>query len=460
MPLNFYAPHHAYATSNGVCQQENEFRQMVAALHAAGIEVILDVVYNHTCEGDHTGPTYSWKGIDNSSIYMLTGDPQRPFANFSGTGNTLHTSNRAVRHTIVDSLRHWDREMHVDGFRFDLASIFTRSSDGSINLSNPPIINEIAMDAELNDNRLIAEPWDAQGEFQLGKRFPGQRWMQWNSHYRDTLQRFVRGDMGCVAELMTRLYGSDDLFPDDRSHAYQPFLSINYITSHDGFTLYDLVSYNHKRNWANGHDNTDGSHPLSWNCGWEGGDNVPVEVLDLRKQQIKNFVALLMLSNGTPMFRMGDEMLQTQAGNNNPYNQDNETTWLNWDAKQKHADMLRFFQQMIAFRKRHPSICRSRFWRDDVSWHGYKHWPDMSDGSRQLAFFLSGASQGDNDLYVMMNSGEEEIDFGIHQGRIGEWKVVVDTSQPSPDDIYEEPIVVVDVAEYRVLPRSVVVLIR
>ncbi|GAA4456983.1 isoamylase [Novipirellula rosea] len=458
MPMNFYSPHHAYATAPGACPQQHEFRTMVKALHAADIEVILDVVYNHTCEGDLRGPTYSFKGIDSSSAYVMTGDPDAPFANYSGTGNTLHTANRAVRRHIIDSLRFWDSEMRVDGFRFDLASIFTRNSDGSINLDDPPIISEIGTNADLTNNRLIAEPWDAGGEFQLGRKFPGQRWMQWNAHYRDTLQRFVRGDDGMVGDLMTRLYGSADLFPDDRMHAYQPPLSVNYITSHDGSTLYDLVSYNQKRNWANGHNNTDGSQEASWDSGWEGDDGVPAEIVRLRKQQIKNFISLLMLSNGTPMFRMGDEFLQTQGGNNNPYNQDNETSWLAWDRLREHRDIFRFVKQMIDFRKSHPSISRSRFWRDDVKWYGSGHHVDFSTSCKQLAYALHGASQNDCDLYVMINAGDEPIEFGIQAGTPGSWFRIVDTSRPSPDDFTASPDKTIQQAAYKVAGRSVVVL--
>ena len=459
MPLNFFSPHHAYATVPGACQQQHEFRTMVKALHGAGIEVILDVVYNHTCEGDHQGPVYSFKGIDNSSAYIITGNPDAPFANYSGTGNTMHTANRAVRRHIVDSLRFWDSQMHVDGFRFDLASVFTRNSDGSINLKDPPIVSEIGTDADLSNNRLIAEPWDADGEFQLGQKFPGQRWMQWNARYRDALQQFVRGDKGLVAELMTRLYGSADLFPDDRMHAYQPALSVNYITSHDGFTLSDLVSYNQKRNWANGNNNIDGSNESSWNCGWEGDDAVPSEVMKLRQQQIKNFICLLMLSNGTPMFCMGDEFMQTQHGNNNPYNQDNETSWLDWSRRTEFDAIFRFFQRMIAFRKSHPSISRSRFWRDDVRWYGASHHVDMSESSNQLAFCLHGASQQDADIYVMINAGTAAVDFGIFEHAIGTWHRVVDSSQPSPDDFIETDDEVVNASSYHVNAHSVVVLL-
>lgn len=459
MPLNFFSPHHAYASDPSSCEQANEFKQMVKELHKAGIEVILDVVYNHTCEGDQLGPTYSFKGLDSSTFYMMTGDAEQPFANYSGTGNTLHTANRAVRRGIVDSLRYWDSQMHVDGFRFDLASVFTRNSDGSINLSDPPIVGQIGTDPELTDNRLIAEPWDAGGEFQLGLKFPGQRWMQWNAHYRDTLQRFVRGDEGLVDELMLRLYGSDDLFPDDRMHAFQPSLSVNYITSHDGFTLYDLVSYRAKNNWANGEDNRDGANDASSDYGWDGVENVPSEVMQIRKQQIKNFICLLLLSNGTPMFRMGDEFLQTQFGNNNPYNQDNETTWLNWDRLHEYNDVFRFFREMIAFRKSHPSISRSRFWREDVKWFGAQRLVDMSPGSHQLAFCLHGASQDDDDLYVMINAGLTPAEFGIHEGSPGDWKRIVDTSLAGPAD-FETSGVTLEANHHMVAARSVAVLVR
>ncbi|QDT12676.1 glycogen debranching protein [Planctomycetes bacterium K23_9] len=460
MPLNFFAPHHGYSTDPNASHQQDEFRKMVKALHQAGIEIILDVVFNHTCEGDHHGPTYSFKGIDSSTFYMTSGNPDAPFANYSGTGNTLHTANRAVRRSIIDSLRYWDTEMCVDGFRFDLASIFTRSTDGSIDLDDPPVISQIGTDVELTDCRLIAEPWDAGGAFQLGQKFPGQRWMQWNARYRDTLQQFVRGDRGLIGDLMQRLYGSDDLFPDDRMHAYQPPLSVNYVTSHDGWTLYDLVSYTEKRNWANGHDNQDGADEYSSNCGWEGDEGAPETVVQLRKQQVKNFACLLMLSNGTPMFRMGDEFMQTQQGNNNPYNQDNETSWLDWDLLHTNADVFRFFQRMIAFRKQHPSISRSRFWRDDVKWYGAEHAVDLSAPSQQLAFCLHGGSQNDDDIYVIINAADTPVEFGIHEGQAGDWTRVVDTGRQSPDDFWDASDDRVNIVTYPASARSVVVLLR
>ena len=461
MPLNFFAPHNEYSVGANQCQQLDEFRSMVHSLHAAGIEVILDVVYNHTCEQGLGGPTYSFKGIDNSTYYMLDPKAEHPFVNFSGCGNTLHTVNAATRQLVIDSLRYWVEEMQVDGFRFDLASIFTRYPDGQINTEDPPIFSQIAAEDDLAGIRLIAEPWDAVGTLQLGRKFPGHLWMQWNADYRDTVQKFVRGDAATVPLLMTRMYGSSDHFPDDRIHAFRPRQSINYVTSHDGMTMYDLVSYNVKNNWANGHENQDGPHEYRWNCGWEGDERVPEEVMRLRQQQIKNHFAILMLSNGTPMFRMGDEFMQTQHGNSNPYNQDNETTWLDWKRLERNPDMFRFFKMMISFRKAHPTISRSRFWREDIHWYGAGHEVDLSESSKQLAWCLHGESQHDSDLYVMINSGETEIRFGVFEGAAGDWKRIVDTSLDAGLEIVDEnQAVSVEETTYLVQPRSVVVLKR
>ena len=462
MPLNFFAPYHAYSVTPDQCVQKSEFRHMIQALHAVGIEVLLDVVFNHTCEGNEKGPTYSFKGIDNATYYLMSGNPHDPYSNFSGCGNTLCTANPAVRQLIIDSLRYWAIEMHVDGFRFDLASIFARSSDGSINLDEPPIFAGIAGDPALANVRLIAEPWDAGGTFLLGQRFPGTLWMQWNALYRDTVQRFVRGDAGLVGDLMTRLYASSDLFSDECLRAYRPYQSVNYITSHDGFTLYDLVSYNRRHNAANGHDNTDGANDFSHNCGVEGDDgNVSAKVMQLRKQQVKNFVCLLMLSNGTPMFRMGDEFLHTQRGNNNPYNQDNETSWLDWRRLDEHRDVFRFFKEMIAFRKAHPSISRSHFWRDDVQWLGPDGPVDLSPSSRVLAFHLSGRSVNDGDLYVLINASLDPRNFRVLRGSPGLWRKVIDTAAASPRDISISGLPVDDSLEkVDIAPQSVVVLCR
>ena len=461
-PISFFAPHNGYLSRSGAESQRAQFREMVDALHAAGLEVVLDVVYNHTGEGDHTGPTYSFKGIDNSTYYMITDRPEQPYANYSGTGNTLHCANRAVRRMIMDSVRHWAHDMGVDGLRFDLASVFTRNTDGSINVADAPLLSDVASDPELAGLRFIAEPWDAAGAYQLGRAFPGVTACQWNGQFRDDLRRFVRGDPGMVAQLMRRLYGSDDLFPDDRMNAYRPHQSVNYVTSHDGFTLYDLVAYSTKRNWANGHGNTDGADEnYSWNCGWEGDDGVPPEVAALRRRQAKNFCCLLLLANGTPMLRAGDEFLQTQGGNNNPYNQDNETAWLDWRRLEANAGVFRFFRLMIAFRKAHPSLARSRFWREDVRWYGVGREPDLSWQSHSLAFALHGAREQDCDLYVMINAYREDLDFELQEGAPREWRRVIDTSRDSPLDFLEPgDEASLDSPRYRVAARSVVVLAR
>lgn len=460
MPLNFFSPHHEYSTNQSSCEQHSQFREMVRELHTAGIEVILDVVYNHTCEGDDQGPTYSYRGIDNATYYIASNDAKFPYANFSGTGNTLNTSTPTVRRLILDSLRYWAKEMHVDGFRFDLASVFSRTSDGSIDLSQPPLFDQIAGDPDLANVRLIAEPWDASGLYQLGASFPGRTWMQWNGRFRDTVQRFVRGDRGLVPDLMTRLYGSSDLFPDDTFHAFRPFQSVNYVASHDGFTMYDLVAYNEKHNHANSHNNQDGPNEFNWNSGWEGVEQVPQEVVNLRKRQMKNFCCLLLLANGSPMFRMGDEFMQTQRGNNNPYNQDNETSWLDWQRLEENQEVFRFFKLMIAFRKSHSLLGCSTFWHDNVQWYGAEQ-PEveMSANSQVLAYYLHGASPNDRDLYVMINGSSQPRVFSIHAETETIWNRVIDTSLPSPIDIVAPKAeVAFEKDSYRVNQRSVVVL--
>jgi glycogen operon protein len=460
MPLNFFAPHDRYSSRPEECNQHNEFRAMVKALHAAGIEVILDVVYNHTAEGDQSGPVYSYKGIDNTTYYLMSGRPGNPYADYSGTGNTLRGSDPCVRKLIVDSARYWAQEMHVDGFRFDLASALARKDDGSLNWEDP--IDLGPPHPHPADIRLIAEPWDAAGAYQLGRSFPAKACFQWNGRFRDDMRRFVRGDPGLVPALMQRLYGSDDLFPDDRAHAFHPFQSVNYVSSHDGFTLYDLVSYDRKRNQANGHNNADGPEEnFSWNCGWEGEDGAPPTVLELRRRQAKNFCCLLFLANGTPMFRAGDEFLQTQGGNNNPYNQDNATSWLDWDRLRVNRDVFQFFRSMIGFRKAHASLGRSRFWREDVRWYGTGPAVDMGPDSRTLAFYLDGASQKDADLYVMVNASDGDKTFEIQVGRPGQWRLAFDTGLASPDD-FAEPADrrCIQSSSYAVRSRSIAGMIR
>lgn len=459
MPLNFFSPHAQYASTGNVHEQHLEFRNMVKAFHQAGIGVVLDVVYNHTCEGDHRGPIYSYKGFDSESYYMLSSDSANPYANYSGTGNTLNFSQEQVRKMVMDSLRYWKKEMHVNGFRFDLASVFSRNADGSLNWGEAPIFSEIAADPELSKLRLIAEPWDV-GAYQLGRGFPGMTWLQWNGRFRDDVRRFVKSDAGMVSDLMRRIYGSDDFFPDTRADAYHAYQSVNFVTSHDGFTLYDLVSYDRKRNWANGNNNQDGTDDNhSWNCGHEGDEGAPSAVLALRRKQVKNFCCLLMLSNGIPMFRAGDEFLNTQFGNNNPYNQDNEIGWLDWSQLSANQEIFRFFKGMISFRKDHPTLCRSRFWREDVSWYGTGKDVDFSTNSRSLAFCLHGASQADDDIYVMINAYWEELYFNIQEGTPQEWKRIVDTGLPASDD-FSGTGVPLERMSYAVAPRSMVVLLR
>jgi isoamylase len=460
MPLNFFSPHHAYACSETPCDQINEFKAMVKALHEADIEVMLDVVYNHTTEGDEDGPTYSFRGIDNEMYYLLQKDKGH-YRNDTGVGNVLETAHPYVRLMITDSLSFWARQMHIDGFRFDLASIFTRDSEGKINLTDPPIVTEIRVHPDLINTDLVAEAWDL-AAYQLGESFPGLFWRQWNGQFRDDVRSFVRGEPDRTARLMTRLYGSGDLFPDNPENVYHPYQSINFVTAHDGFCLYDLVSYNSKHNEANGHNNEDGTdYNLSWNCGWEGDEGAPAEVLELRKRQIKNFCCLLFLSNGTPMMRAGDEFMNTQKGNNNPYNQDNEITWLDWELLGKNHDIFRFFKLMIAFRKDHPTLGRSRFWRGDVRWYGAKGEADISFESRSLAFCLQGSGEEDDDIYVMINSQGKDLEFTLQDGEAREWLRVVDTSLSSPLDIMEpgRESALGDL-NYRVKARSVVAFIR
>jgi glycogen operon protein len=455
MTLSFFAAHQGYAVRDAA----TEFRQMVRAFHRAGIEVWLDVVYNHTCEKDETGPTYSYRGIDNRSYYLL--DSAGRYQDHSQCGNTTRCAHPSVRSLVWRSLRHWAERMGVDGFRFDLASVFARDDNGDVNVDAPPIISEIsALGVDL-DLSLVSESWDV-GAFLLGRSFPGLTWRQWNGQFRDDLRAFVKGDEDMVPALMRRLYGSDDLFPDGPGDVYRPYQSINFVTAHDGLCLYDLVSYNQKHNEANGQDNCDGAmNNRSWNCGWEGDDGAPAEVLALRRRQIKNFFALLMLANGTPMFSAGDEFLHTQHGNNNPYNQDNETTWLDWSQLDRNRDVFRFFRLMIAFRKSHRSIGRSRYWRQDVHWYGADGMVDFAPQSHSLAYCLVGERFGEGDLYVMINAYWEPVRFHIQEGNAGDWKRVVDTSRGSPQDIAEPggewP---VESLDYEVAPRSVVLLER
>jgi isoamylase len=465
--IAFGSPKASYAAGASAHSQVTEFRDMVRAFHRAGLEVILDVVFNHTGEGDDRGRTYSFRGLDNELYYML--GPAGNYLNFSGCGNTVNCNHPVVREQILNCLRFWVAEMHIDGLRFDLASVFGRDSRGNV-LVEPPIVEMIGEDGVLAGTKLIAEPWDAGGLYQLG-HFP-RRWSEWNGRYRDEVRRFWRGEAGFVGALATRLCGSSDIYePAGR----RPMHSLNFVTCHDGFTLWDLVSYNHKHNEANGESGRDGmDENFSWNCGTEGPSLDP-DVNRLRKRQAKNILTTLMLSQGIPMILAGDEFLRTQKGNNNAWCQDNNISWVDWGLAKKNRDFLRFVTMLIALRKRHPALRRRSFFRGtgqhhdmspDIIWHGTEPGqPDFSPASRTLAFCLDGTQterELDRDFYVACNGWREAIDFRIPPSPTGRtWRRVIDTSLLSPFDILaldEGPPVEADTT-YPVLAHSIVVLI-
>jgi glycogen operon protein len=465
--IAFSAPKAAYAWSGRDHGQVVEFRDMVRAFHEAGIEVILDVVFNHTGEGDYRGQTISFRGLDNTVYYLL--DSEGNYLNYSGCGNTVNCNHPLVRDLILTCLRYWVSEMHVDGLRFDLASILGRDQNGQV-MIEPPIVEMIAEDGVLRDTKLIAEPWDAGGLYQVGM-FPfGRRWSEWNARFRDDVRRFWRGDPGQAGALATRLAGSSDLY---QASGRQPVHSINFITCHDGFPLRDLVSYNRKHNEANGEKNRDGlDENFSWNCGFEGPTTNP-EIERLRRRQARNLMATLLLSQGVPMLMAGDEFLRTQGGNNNAWCQDNETSWINWKLAESNADFLRFTRMLITLRRQHPALRRRTFFhgtrpgqRPDLLWHGVLPGkPDFSAESRSLAFSLDGNQTGreaDCDFYVACNAWKEPIRFLIPAAPNGmPWRRIVDTSLPSPQDILEsrDAPVVAARSVYAVAPRSMIVLI-
>ncbi|HEX4589540.1 MAG TPA: alpha-amylase family glycosyl hydrolase, partial [Gemmataceae bacterium] len=467
-PVAFAAPKAAFAARAKEYGQVHEFRDMVKAFHSTGLEVILDVVFNHTGEGDDRGRTYSFRGLDNELYYML--DDRGRYLNYTGCGNTVNCNHPVVRDLIMTCLRYWVGDMHVDGFRFDLASILGRDRRGNV-MIEPPVIESITEDGVLADTKLIAEPWDAAGLYQVGK-FPfGRRWSEWNGKYRDDVRRFWRGDADTISGLATRLCGSSDLYePTGR----KPVHSINFVTCHDGFTLNDLVSYNEKHNEANGEENRDGSDAnWSWNCGIEGPSDNPV-IRRLRHRQARNLMASLLLSEGVPMLMAGDEFLRTQGGNNNAWCQDNETSWVDWKLAEENKFFLRFVREMIALRKRHPGLRRRTFLfgtaghlRPDIAWHGMEpNKPDFSPASRVMAYTLDGSQTGrepDQDIYVAINGDREQTMPlrvpGSPSGR--PWRRVVDTSLSPPLDIVAEgtgPVVVAG-ATYRLPMLSLAVLI-
>jgi glycogen operon protein len=462
---SFWTPHPGYCVSPQQGRQAAEFKQLVRALHAAGIGVILDVVFNHTAEGDHSGPWINFRGISNEIVYHLDPQDRRRYLDFTGCGNTVNCNHPQMTAFIVHCLEYWVAEMHVDGFRFDLASVFTRGDVGVV-LSNPPLPWNIELSRTLADLPLVAEAWDAAGLYQVGA-FPGATWAEWNGAYRDTVRRFVRGDAGLAGVVASRIAGSSDLYAHD---GRSPSDSINFVTCHDGFTLADLVSYNSKHNEANGEDNRDGSNDnLSWNCGTEG-PTADAAILALRRRQAKNFLAILMLSRGVPMLCAGDEVLRSQRGNNNGYCQDNELSWFDWTRLESQREMLEFTRGMIRFRRRHASLTADRFYNGrlvpargipDIEWHGtglrQPPWGDRA--ARVLAFTIAGIGNGEPDVHAILNMSAEAIEAELPAppGRV--WHLAVNTAQAPPQDIVEparqSPLTA---RSQRVTQRSVVVL--
>ncbi|TBR57054.1 glycogen debranching enzyme GlgX [Westiellopsis prolifica IICB1] len=465
-PHSFFAPEVSYCYSPEEKNPINEFRDMVKALHKAGIEVILDVVFNHTSEGNHQGPTINFKGIANSTYYHLVAWDKQYYMDYSGCGNTFNCNHPIAEKLIVECLEFWVKEMHVDGFRFDEGSILSRGQDG-VPMIHPPVVWHIETSATLAETKIIAEAWDAGGLYQIGY-FPGYRWAEWNGRFRDDIRGFVKGDPGLVGAVAARIAGSADLYQET---GHLPINSINFVTCHDGFTLNDLVSYNDKHNEANGENNQDGiSDNLSWNCGVEGETNDPI-IDRLRQKQIKNFAAILMLSQGVPMILAGDEVRRTQKGNNNAYCQDNEISWFDWNLVEKNADIFRFFKLMIDFRQCycHPGLRRSYFFTGevnerglaDISWHGCKLFsPGWNDPDARVLAYTLGGFEGNADIHVMFNMYWEDMEFEIPSLEDRKWYKVVDTALVSPLDIVErgkEVLVSSDVCT--VTNRSIVVLI-
>jgi len=462
-PVSFFAPHQAYSSCQDPLGPLDEFRDMVKALHCAGLEVILDVVFNHTAEGDHDGPTLSFRGFDNTTYYILEQDRSR-YANYSGTGNTLKANHPIVRRMILDSLRYWVKEMHIDGFRFDLASILARGESGQL-IPSPPVLWDIESDPELAGTKLIAEAWDAAGLYEVGS-FVGDSWKEWNGRFRDDVRSFFRGEEGSVTRFADRLIGSPTIYGHEEREAEQ---SVNFITCHDGFTLNDLVSYDRKHNEANGENNRDGTNDnRSWNCGIEGPTTDP-DVEKLRNRQAKNFLTVTMLSVGMPMLLMGDEVRRTQRGNNNAYCQDNETSWFDWTLLTKHADILRFVTLLNARRvlrdaepERHRVTLNQLLRRVNLAWHGVKlNQPDWGEHSHSIAFTAE-LRQERLLFHVILNAFWKPLDFELPRlDSAGEnpWRRWIDTALDPPHDVLEwdraEP---VPSHAYRAESRSVVML--
>jgi glycogen operon protein len=462
-PLSFFAPHDGYSSRSTPLGAVDEFRDMVKALHRAGIEIIMDVVYNHTTEGNENGPTICFRGLANDTYYILPEDKSR-YADYTGCGNTLNANESIVRRLILDSLRYWVGEMHVDGFRFDLASILSRDENGRP-MASPPILWDIESDPILANVKLIAEAWDAAGLYQVG-HFVGDSWKEWNGRFRDDVRAFLKGDNGTARGMACRLTGSPDIYEREER---EPEQSINFITCHDGFTLNDLVSYDAKHNETNGEENRDGANDnLSWNCGVEGPSDEP-EVERLRNRQIKNFLTMTLLATGTPMLLMGDEVRRSQGGNNNAYCQNNETSWFDWALVERHSDIHRFVKSLIALRlnrelptERLDMTLAELLRRQPFQWHGVKlNAPDWSSESHTLVATVSLLDQPIL-LHLIINAYWAALEFEVpprpqpHQA----WRRCVDTSCDPPEDIS-------DWANARnlsgstcvVQPRSVVILL-
>ncbi len=470
--VSFFAPKCSYAYDRSPGAAVREFKEMVRELHLAGIEVILDIVFNHTAEGNEKGPTFSFRGLDNT-IYYILDENKRNYKNYSGCGNTLNCNHPVVRTFIVDCLRYWVVDMHVDGFRFDLGSILGRDQQGHL-MENPPMLERIAEDPILRNTKIIAEAWDAGGAYQVGS-FPGGRWAEWNDRFRDDIRKFWRGDPHEARHFATRIAGSSDLYLRD---GRKPFHSINFITSHDGFTLWDLVSYAEKHNEENGEDNRDGNDS-NWSCnyGYEGSVSNP-NIEATRMRQAKNFMTTLLLSLGTPMLLGGDEFLRTQGGNNNAYCQDNEVSWYDWNLADRKEAFFRFVRELVAFRLRHPAFMRPEFFTGkdgnynaipDITWFDERgRSPDWGRVDKRLSYRLDGskadtfADRDDNDFFVMFNADEAATPFVLAkpiEGRV--WFRAIDTALESPLDIAspgrEEGIA--SQSEYLVRGRSMVVLL-
>ncbi len=459
----FFAPKESYGTGASPGCQVAEFKTMVRELHKAGIEVILDIVLNHTAEGDELGPTLNFRGIENRIYYMLKSD-RRGYQNFSGCGNTLNCNHPVVRSYILDCLRHWVIEMHVDGFRFDLASVLGRDEQGDV-LPNPPLLEAIAEDPILRDVKLIAEAWDAGGAYQVGS-FPGLRWSEWNGRFRDDIRRFWRGEPGLVPLLATRLCGSADLYQGNRK---VPMNSINFVTCHDGFTLNDLVSYQQKHNEANGEQSRDGENVnFSHNYGTEG-DTRDRTIEAVRLRQIKNLLATLLISRGVPMILGGDEFRRTQRGNNNAYCQDNDISWYNWELLREHRELFRFTREMLAFRRRHPVLRMEDFYEEgDILWFGPTgRAPTWDDGTRSLGCIIQPSAapptvQEPAALGLLFNADGQEVRFRLPAPPGNRrWLLAVDTAKPSPHDIRAEgeESALERPDSYRMQPRSLVILV-